>query len=69
MSAFLVGCNVNIAVNKEDAPSMPSDNNEVSDQPLRRLDDDGYLYYMDYTGDYYGPEGRESLRLIGYGES
>ena len=69
MSAFLVGCNVNIAVNKEDAPSMPSDNNEVSDQPLRRLDDDGYLYYMDYTGDYYGPDVIDSLRRIGYVDS
>ena len=31
-----------------------------------RLDDDGYLYYMDYTEDYYAPEVMDAMREIGY---
>ena len=31
-----------------------------------RLDDDGYLYYMDYTKDYYSPEVMDAMREIGY---
>ena len=31
-----------------------------------RLDDDGYLYYMDYTKDYYSPEVMDAMRKIGY---
>ena len=31
-----------------------------------RLDDDGYLYYMDYTKDYYSPEVLDAMREIGY---
>ena len=34
-----------------------------------RLDDDGYLYYMDYEKDYYGPEVMESMRKVGYIDS
>lgn len=30
--------------------------NQTPEKPVRRLDDDGYLYYMDYTGDYYASE-------------
>ena len=33
---------------------------------VKRLDDDGYLYYMDYTKDYYGPEVMDAMRKIGY---
>jgi hypothetical protein len=31
-----------------------------------RLDDDGCLYYMDYTKDYYSPEVMDAMRKIGY---
>ena len=33
---------------------------------VTRLDDDGYLYYMDYTKDYYGSEVMNAMRKIGY---
>ena len=33
---------------------------------VTRLDDDGYLYYMDYTKDYYSPEVMDAMRKIGY---
>ena len=33
---------------------------------LSRLDADGYLYYMDYTGDYYSPSVFDALRRVGY---
>ena len=33
---------------------------------ITRLDDDGYLYYMDYTKDYYGSEVMNAMRKIGY---
>lgn len=33
---------------------------------VKRLDDDGYLYFMDYTKDYYGPEVMDAMRKIGY---
>ena len=33
---------------------------------VTRLDDDGYLYYMDYTKDYYGSEVINAMRKIGY---
>ena len=33
---------------------------------VTRLDDDGYLYYMDCTKDYYGPEVIDAMRKIGY---
>ncbi len=33
---------------------------------LTRLDDEGYLYYMDYKKDYYSPEVMELMREIGY---
>ncbi|MBR1561078.1 MAG: linear amide C-N hydrolase [Clostridia bacterium] len=32
---------------------------------VTKLDDDGYLYFMDYTGDYYGPHVIESMREAG----
>ncbi len=34
-----------------------------------RLDDDGYLYYMNYTKDYYSPEVMDAMRKIGYIDS
>ncbi len=33
---------------------------------VKRLDDDGFLYYMDYTKDYYGPKVIDAMRKIGY---
>ena len=36
---------------------------------ITRLDKDGYLYYMDYTKDYYGPEVMEAMRKVGYIDS
>ena len=36
---------------------------------IRRLDEDGYLYYLDYDRDYYGLEAMEALREFGYIDS
>ena len=33
---------------------------------VTRLDDDGYLYFMDYTKDYYSSEVMNAMRKIGY---
>lgn len=33
---------------------------------LSRLDEEGYLYYMDYTKDYYSPEVKNGLEKVGY---
>ena len=33
---------------------------------LTRLDDDGYLYFMDYKKDYYSPEVMDAMRKLGY---
>ena len=33
---------------------------------MTRLDPEGTLYYMDYTGDYYTPQVIDSLRKVGY---
>ncbi len=33
---------------------------------MQRIDSDGYLYYMDYTGDYYCMQVMDSLRKVGY---
>ncbi len=40
-----------------------SDNEDAA---VMRLDDDGYLYYMDFTKDYYGQEVMDAMRKIGY---
>lgn len=69
MSAFISGCNGNAAVNKNDTPSISPDSSMDSDQSLRRLDDEGYLYYMDYTSDYYGPDVIDALRQVGFIDS
>lgn len=37
-----------------------------SQKSLVRLDEDGYLYYMDYTADYYGPEVSKKLENAGF---
>lgn len=34
-----------------------------------RLDDEGYLYYMDYGKDYYGSEVMEAMREVGFIDS
>ena len=31
-------------------------------EEIRRIDGDGYLYYMDYTGDYYSSEVMDQMR-------
>ena len=36
---------------------------------VTRLDDAGYLYYMEYTKDYYGPEVMDAMRKIGFIDS
>lgn len=41
----------------------------AAQRSITRLDDDGYLYYMDYTKDYYGPEVIDALRKVGYIDS
>ena len=35
-------------------------------EEMRRVDLDGYLYFMDYTGDYYSTQVMDSLRRAGY---
>lgn len=35
-------------------------------EEIRRIDGDGYLYYMDYTGDYYSSEVMDQMRKRGY---
>ena len=40
----------------------------AEEMSLSRLDDDGYLYFMDYTGDYYSPGVFDALRRVGYVE-
>lgn len=37
-------------------------------EEMRRIDSDGYLYFMDYTGDYYSTTVMDSLRRAGYSE-
>ena len=45
------------------------DNFNGNSKGIRRLDEDGYLYYLDYTRDYYGLEAVEALREFGYIDS
>ena len=33
---------------------------------ITRLDDEGYLYYMDYTKDYYGKDVMDAMRKVGF---
>lgn len=42
-----------------------ADGDTSLDSQIIRLDDDGYLYYMDYTKDYYSPEVIEAMRKAG----
>ena len=35
-------------------------------EEMQRVDSDGYLYFMDYTGDYYSTAVMDSLRRAGY---
>ncbi len=39
--------------------------NKTVEKPIHRLDDDGYLYYMDYTEDYYAPEVMQEMEEKG----
>ena len=36
---------------------------------ITRLDDEGYLYYMDYTKDYYGKDVMDAMRKVGFIDS
>ena len=46
------------------------ENNLVGNsKSLRRLDEDGYLYYLDYDRDYYGSKAMDALREFGYIDS
>ena len=40
----------------------------ATSEEMRRIDSDGYLYFMDYTGDYYSTTVMDSLRRAGYSE-
>ena len=55
MVTFMVMCPFSALASESGKPST-----------VIRLDDDGYLYYMDYTKDYYGPEVMDAMRKIGY---
>ena len=33
---------------------------------ITRLDDEGYLYYMDYSKDYYGKDVMDAMRKVGF---
>ena len=35
-------------------------------EDIQRIDSDGYLYFMDYTGDYYSTSVIDSLKRAGY---
>ncbi len=39
---------------------------EAAEPAAARLDEDGYLYYMDYGKDYYSPEVMDAMRKIGF---
>lgn len=45
------------------------DNFNGNSKGIRRLDEDGYLYYLDYNRDYYGSKAMEALREFGYIDS
>ena len=36
---------------------------------ITRLDDEGYLYYMDYSKDYYGKDVMDAMRKVGFIDS
>ena len=41
----------------------------ATQRSVTKLDNDGYLYYMDYAKDYYSPEVIDALRKVGYIDS
>ena len=40
--------------------------NATKGDSLTRIDEEGYLYYMDFTKDYYSPEVMDKMREIGF---
>ena len=80
-SLLFCACNVNISVNQnkpasDDKKEALQEEEETAKEiryndnsSLLRLDDDGYLYYMDYTKDYYSPEVIDALRKLGFVDS
>ena len=81
ISLLFCACNVNISVNQnepasDDKKEALQEEEETTKEiryndnsSLLRLDDDGYLYYMDYTKDYYSPEVIDALRKLGFVDS
>ena len=62
LTSFITGCGLNISV-----VNTGTDQPDVSGQrEVIRLDEDGYLYYMDYTKDYYGSDVIDALKKDGF---
>ena len=62
LTFLITGCGLNISV-----VSNGTDQSDVSGQrEVIRLDEDGYLYYMDYTKDYYGSDVIDALKKDGF---
>ena len=53
------------ATEQQPAAAQPA----ATQRSVTKLDNDGYLYYMDYAKDYYGPEVIDALRKVGYIDS
>ena len=62
LTFLITGCGLNISV-----VDNGTDQSDVSGQrEVIRLDEDGYLYYMDYTKDYYGSDVIDALKKDGF---
>ena len=62
LTFLITGCGLNISV-----VNNGTDQSDVSGQrEVIRLDEDGYLYYMDYTKDYYGSDVIDALKKDGF---
>ena len=62
LTFLITGCGLNISV-----VNNGTDRSDVSGQrEVIRLDEDGYLYYMDYTKDYYGSDVIDALKKDGF---
>ena len=62
LTFLITGCGLNISV-----VNNGTDQSDVSGQrEVIRLDEDGYIYYMDYTKDYYGSDVIDALKKDGF---
>ena len=62
LTFLITGCGLNISV-----VNNGTDQSDISGQrEVIRLDEDGYLYYMDYTKDYYGSDVIDALKKDGF---